>query len=144
MKMKRTLLCGLLLGALALPAAAQTVGLNGKISSAEPKTNAFVWVACTTGTNVAAVSTNLMFSAATFYGVKAATNNAAPTANTGTVYLGLKDPAGSVTTADTPAVFDTITAGSYLALKTVGVKYNLKDFYFVGATGDKVLIVFEQ
>lgn len=131
--------------AIAAPGAAQTVGLNGKLSSAEPKTNAFVWVTLVTGTNVAATATNpTMFSAATFYGYKSATNNAAPTANTASAYIGYKDTAGTITTANTPAVFDTITAGSYLGLRTIGVKYNLSQFYFVGTTGDKVLIVYEQ
>lgn len=142
--MKTKLLTLFLLGLAALALPAQTVGLNAKISSAEPKTNAFVWVTLATGTNAVASSTNRWFTAATFYGYKAATNNAAPTANTATAYIGFKDPAATVTTADTPAIVDTIAAGSWLALQRTGTKYNLADVYFVGSTGDKILIVFEQ
>lgn len=123
---------------------AQTMGMNAKITSAEPKTNNFMWVTLTTGTAVAASSTNLSFTAATFYGYKAVANNAAPTANTAAAYIGFKDPAGVLVSAGTPALVDTIAANSFLAIARIGTKYNLADVYLLGTTGDKVLIVFQQ
>jgi len=138
----KTLIALLLLTALS--AGAQSAGLNSKASSAEPKAPKFKWVTLTTGTAVAASTTNLQFTTATFYGVKAAANNAAPTANTGTAYIGYKDVTGEVVTANQPALVDSIAAGSWLALNNIGTRYNLTDFYFLGSTGDKVLIVYEQ
>lgn len=130
---------------LAVTASAQTVSLNAKISSAEPKTNAFFWVTLTNGAYARPTATPVMFTSATFYGYKHVTNNAAPTTNASPAYIGYLDVAGAATTTNTPAIFDTIGAGSYLGLRAPpGTKYDLSQFFFTGADGDKVFIVFEQ
>ena len=129
---------------LTLAAGAQTMGLNAKITSADPKQVKFKLVSLTTGTNVVASSTNLQFTAATFYGYKSATNNAVFTTNSAAVYVGWKDSLGVLTTSNTPAIVDTISPGSYLGLSKTGAKYNLADLYFVGSTGDSVVIAYEE
>lgn len=131
---------------LALPAGAQTVGLNAKLSSAEPKGNSFFLVTLTNGSYTRPVATNFAFTSATFYGYRSVATNAAPTTNASPAYIGYLDSAGdSGVTAGAPAMFDTIGAGSYLGLKAPpGTKYDLSKFYFTGANSDKVLIVYEQ
>ena len=128
----------------ALPVAGQS-GLNAKISSAEPKGAKFLVVTLATGTAVQASTTNLQFTSATFYGVKAVSATAAPTANTASAYVGFTDATGaSGVAAASPAFCDTITAGSYVSLAQTGTKYNLQEIYFLGTTGDKILIVYTQ
>lgn len=130
----------LFLGLVALAVPAQTMGLNAKISSAEPKRVQCKWVTLTSNTNVVASSTNLQFTAATFYGLKAdGSGTNAPTANTASVYVGFRDETG--TNISNAA---TITAGSYVQLVGTGTKYNLTEITFTGTTGDKVLVVYEQ
>jgi hypothetical protein len=141
--MKTTLVSGLILLA-ALHAPGQTVGLNAKITSAEPKTPVVRWVSCSSGTNVACSTTNFQFTAATFYGWAAATNNAGPTTNRADVYLGIKDPTGAITTAGTPAALDVIWPGWYVSFAATGTRFNLGDFYVVGTNGDRVLILLTQ
>lgn len=117
-------------------------GLNNKISTADPKIAQFVFVSCVSGTSIPAASSKVPsndFTAATFYGIKATTNNAAPTTNITTVYIGFYDYDNSRTN-----IVDSITSGSWLSLKTTGAKYNLADFYFLGTNTDKVLIVYER
>ncbi len=127
----------------ALPVMGQ--GLNSGISKAEPKSPKFLFVTLATGTAVQASTTNLQFTSATFYGVKAVSATAAPTVNGAIAYVAFKDATGaSGVAADSPAFCDTITAGSYVALQQVGTKYDLKDIYFLGTTGDKILIVYTQ
>jgi hypothetical protein len=138
------LLVGLVVLSAALPAMGQS-GLNSGMSKAEPKAAQYKFVTLATGTAVQASTTNLQFTAATFYGVKAVSATAAPTANTESAYVGFKDATGaSGVTANSPAFCDTITAGSYVSLTQTGTKYDLKDVYFLGTTGDKVLIVYTQ
>lgn len=138
------LVCGLV-GWATLPAAYGQGGLNADMGKAQAKGAKFLFVALSTGTAVQASTTNLQFTAATFYGVKAVSATAAPTANTGTAYVGFVDAAGaSGVTAGQPAFCDSITAGSYVSLQQIGTKYDLKDLYFLGSTGDKILIVYTQ
>lgn len=119
--------------------------LNSKISAAEPKAAKFLFVTLATGTAVQASATDLQFTSATFYGVKAVSATAAPTVNGASAYVGFKDATGaSGVSADSPAFCDTITAGSYVSLVQTGAKYNLKDIYLLGTTGDKVLVVYTQ
>lgn len=122
----------------------QAQGLNSRIASAEPKSQKYIWVTLSTGTAVQGVSTNLLFTSATFYGYKAVANNAGATANTASTSIGFVDSAGAVVTANQPAFVDTITAGSWLSLGKTGTKYNLSEIYFLGTTGDKILVVYEQ
>ena len=138
------LVCGLV-GWAALPAAFGQGALNADMGKAQPKAPKFLFVTLATGTAVQASTTNLQFTAATFYGVKAVSATAAPTANTATAYVGFKDATGaSGVSADAPAFCDSITAGSYVSLQQTGTKYNLQDIYFLGSTGDKILIVYTQ
>lgn len=122
-----------------------TVSLNNKLSSNEPKVPRFVSVTLSTGTAVAGSATDLLFTSAMFYGVKTVVSNAAPTANTATAYIGYLDNDGAVVTVGTAAIIDTIPAGGSLLMRAVpGEKYNLKDFYFLGTTGDKVIVQLSQ
>lgn len=128
----------------ALPGLGQGA-LNADMSKAQPKAPKFLFVTLATGTAVQASATNLQFTAATFYGVKAVSATAAPTANTGTAYIGFTDATGaSGVAAASPAFCDSITAGSYVSLAQTGTKYNLQDIYLLGTTGDKILIVYTQ
>ena len=43
-----------------------------------------------------------------------------------------------------PGMAETIYPGEYVSVSGTGTKYNLTEFYFVGTTGDKVLIAYEQ
>ena len=98
-----------------------------------------------TGTAVRGSTTNLQFTTAIFYGLKAVSATAAPTDNTAPAYMAFADAAGtSGVAAGSPAFCDTILAGSYLGLAQTGTKYNLADLYFLGTTGDKVLVVYTQ
>lgn len=134
----------LLLGLLTLPALGQGA-LNAKISSADPKAPGFLFVTLATGTAVQGSTTNLQFTSATFYGYKAVSATAAPTFNTASAYLGFVDtPGTSGVAAGSPAFHETITSGSYMVLAPIGTKYNLKDIYFLGTTGDKILVVYSQ
>lgn len=127
----------------ALPVLGQ--GLNAAITKAEPKSPKFLFVTLATGTAVQASTTNLQFTSATFYGVKAVSATAAPTVNGASAYIGFADATGaSGVAAASPAFCDTITAGSYVALQQTGTKYDLQSIYFLGTTGDKVLIVYTQ
>lgn len=120
-------------------------GLNNKITSNEPKVSQVAFITLATGTAAACASTDTMFTSATFYGVKTVANNAAPTANGASAYLGWKDTAAVAVTVNTPVITDTITAGSSVILRaTPGQKYNLANIYVLGTTGDKVLIIYEQ
>jgi len=134
----------LLVGWSALPVVGQGA-LNSAITKAEPKSPKFLFVTLATGTAVQAITTNLQFTAATFYGVKAVSATAAATVNTASAYVGFKDATGaSGVAADSPAFCDTITSGSYVSLQQTGTKYDLKDIYFLGTTGDKILVVYTQ
>lgn len=131
----------LLLPALALGQS----GLNAKITSADPKSAKFLFVTLATGTAVQASTTNLQFTSATIYAYKAVSATAAPTANTSSAYVGWVDtPGASGVAAGSPAFVETIVPGSFLGLAPIGVKYDLKDLYCLGATGDKILIVYSQ
>lgn len=119
----------------AISAAAQTVGLNNKLTSNEPKFwTIYGLVPLTNATQTVASPTNLPFTSAIFYGLKTVTNNAAPGINTSNAYYGFGN-----------AICDTIPAGSWTALGGIpGQKYNLTNIVLTGATGDKVLIIYTQ
>lgn len=136
MKTLITLFCTLALAGTALGQA-----LNSKITSAEPKAVEFKVVTLADDTPVAGSATNLQFTSATFYGYKGVSATYAPTNNTSTAYLGYADATGvtGVTNA-TPAFVSAIAAGSSVTLGQTGAKYDLKDIYFLGATGDKIVI----
>ena len=116
-----------------------TVGVNGKMSSTDPKSIKLKWVTLATGTNVVASTTNLQFTAASFYGIKASSNVAGTTNNAADAYMGWTDAATTV-----PGMTATIYPGEHVSIWGIGTKYNLTEFYFVGTTGDKVLIAYEQ
>lgn len=122
----------------------QTTGLNAKLTSADPKSPKILVVPLGTGTNIQASATNLQFTYATLYGYTGFATNAVPTNNSAAVAVGWVDNEGRTTNAASPIYVDSIAAGSYLGLGKTGVKYDLKDLYFRGSTGDKVIIVFEQ
>ncbi len=119
-------------------------GLSGTVGSADTKPPQLLVVTLTTGANTNASLTNLFYTAATFYGYKGYSTNAVPTNNSGSVAVGFADTDGRTTNAGSPIFVDSISAGSWLALSKVGAKRNLKDIYFNGATGDKVVILFEK
>lgn len=119
--------------------------LNSKITSADPKRPHFKVITLATGTAVAGSATDLQFTSATFYGYSAVSDTAAPTANASSAYLGFTDPdGGSGLLEGDPVLTETILPGSYVALAPIGTKYNLADLRFLGATGDKILIVYSQ
>lgn len=140
-KLKSLLLTGALLFA---AVASHAQGLNAQISAAAPKASQFITLSLTTGSSVAIVSTNLMYTTATFYGYSAVSGTASPTANSGNALIGFcaKNAAGTFTGTN---MVDTLAAGSSLTIQAPsGTKYDLRDIRFNGGTGDKVFIVFEQ
>lgn len=110
------------------------------------KPQQFLFVALATGTAVQANATSLRFTTLTFYGMKAVSATAAPTANAADAYVGVADASNVFGNgANLPAFLDTVSAGGSLTLRApVGSKYDLKDFYFLGTTGDKIAIGYEQ
>lgn len=139
----RKILIGLATAALCLMAgapASQAQVLNASIEGAKAKSTKFASVTLATSSTVVATNTTTLYTTATFYGYSAVSRTAAPTANGGTVYIGFADGNHSVTN-----LVDTIAAGSWLKITAPpGTKYDLKDVYFNGSTGDKVQIVYEQ
>jgi len=124
---------------------AQTAALSNRLSNADPKKPKFLIITLSTGTSVQASLTNLQFTTATFYGYKAVSATAAPTVNSSSAYLGFVDATGgSGVSQGSPAFIETITPGSYITLSPIGTKYNLMDMYFLGSTGDKVLVVYSE
>lgn len=130
---------------LLMPWAAGAQGLNAAMSKAESKGMKYLFVSLTNSTAVQASQSDLLFTSATFYGVKGVSATAAPTNNTASAYVGFKDATGaSGVSADSPAFVEAITSGSFLGLGQTGTKYNLRDIYFLGSTGDKILILYTQ
>lgn len=76
----------------AASASAQATKLVGDLGAAVPRNTRSYWVNLTNNTPQRAVPTNLMYSAAVFYGFKGASPTFAPTNNTATAYIGFAGP----------------------------------------------------
>lgn len=120
--------------------------LVNRVAACENKpTNFLAPVTLTTGTAVQVSTADRFVTSVTFYGFRAVANNAAPTANANTTQLGYTDYAGALVAANTPAFLDVIPGGSAITeAAPLGTKYNLKDFWLLGTTGDKIVVGYQQ
>lgn len=130
----------LIAAAISLSAGLSQAQQNGDMASMKAKAEKFLSVPLTTGSTVGVTNGTTQFTTATFYGYASVSRTAAPVANTNTTYIGFSDSDHTVTN-----LVDSIAAGSWLAIKAPpGTKYDLKDIYFRGTTGEKIQVVYEQ
>jgi hypothetical protein len=123
-----------------------TTDVVNRLAACENKPSIFLIVALTTGTAVQASTVDLFVTSVVFYGYKDAADDAVPTSNTGDTALGYTVHTGSnVNVAiNSPVFLDTIPAGGSVTERpTLGAKYNLKDFWFLGLTNDAIVIGYE-
>jgi hypothetical protein len=122
-----------------------TTDIVNRLAACENKPSTFLApLALVTGTAVQVSTADLFATSVTFYGFKAVSATAAPTANGNDAQLGYTDYAGTLVAANSPAFLDVVPAGGAVTERaTLGTKYNLKDFWVLGTTTDKIVVGYE-